>query len=340
MGRVGCHCRITDLVVDLYRERLAAVALEGGLADWFPFGRGVRRGCMLCPPVFSMCTETVMLGLNADGELASFGAVGVRGREVGELKYADDTVLFAQGPEGLRGLLQSVRTHGEGGGLCLNAERTRIMGLDRGLTTTVDVDGERLEGVGGFVCLGSGIDAGGKSGPDVRRRIAIAVSKLSTVAPLWGSRSAELGWRTLEACIFPVAVCGCEAWAISGADGRGITSFEMGCCRGMLGVSWTEREAGAGVLERLGVRAPRLLNLVGRQRLSCFGRIGQHSALGKLFLGGTCEGMRGRGRPRRRWTQDIGEWMGVSTVEAGRQTLQRGEFRQAVWEATSIKDPP
>ena len=50
--------------------------------------------------------------------------------------------------------------------------------------------------------------------------------------------------------------------------------------------------------------------------------------------------MRGRGRPRRRWMQDIGEWMGVSTVEAGRQTLERGEFRQAVWEATSIKDPP
>ena len=61
---------------------------------------------------------------------------------------------------------------------------------------------------------------------------------------------------------------------------------------------------------------------------------------------GTCEGRRGRGRPRRRWTQDIGEWMGVSTVdsvEAGRQALETfviGEFRQAVWEATSNKDPP
>ena len=43
---------------------------------------------------------------------------------------------------------------------------------------------------------------------------------------------------------------------------------------------------------------------------------------------GTCEGRRGRGRPRRRWTQDIGEWMGVSTVEAGRQALERGEFRR------------
>ena len=53
-----------------------------------------------------------------------------------------------------------------------------------------------------------------------------------------------------------------------------------------------------------------------------------------------CVYMGGRGRPRRRWTQDIGEWMGVSTVEAGRQALERLEFRQAVWEATFIKDPP
>ena len=66
----------------------------------------------------------------------------------------------------------------------------------------------------------------------------------------------------------------------------------------------------------------------------------QHNTLEKLFLEGTCEGRRGRGRPRRRWTQDIGEWMGVSTVEAGRQAIERGEFRQAVCKATSIKDLP
>ena len=51
-------------------------------------------------------------------------------------------------------------------------------------------------------------------------------------------------------------------------------------------------------------------------------------------------GRRGRGRPRKRWTQDIGEWMGVSTVEAGRQALERGKFRQAVWEPTSIRESP
>ena len=147
-------------------------------------------------------------------------------------------------------------------------------------------------------------------------------------------------WRTLKACNFPVAIYGCEAWTISKTGEKKITSFEMKCYRKILRISWTERKTNASVLEQLGVKAPQLLNLIKKQKLSYFGHIKRHNTLEKLFLEGTCEGRRGRGRPRRRWTQDIGEWMGVSTVEAGRQALERGEFRQAVWEARSIKDPP
>ena len=210
------------------------------------------------------------------------------------------------------------------------------MDLDKSPTTTIDVDGEQLENVNNFVYLGSRIDAEGKSSPDIRRRIAIAISKLNTMAPLWKSQSTELKWRTLKACIFPVAIYGCKAWTISKTDEKKITSFEMKILR----ISWTERKTNASVLEQLGVKAPQLLNLIKKQKLSYFGQIKRHNTLEKLFLEGTCEGRRGRGRPRRRWTQDIGEWMGVSTVDAARQALERGEFHHAVWEATSIKDPP
>ena len=105
----------------------------------------------------------------------------------------------------------------------------------------------------------------------------------------------------------------------------------MKCHRKILRISWTERKTNASVLEQLGVKAPQLLNLIKKQKLSYFGHIKRHNTLEKLFLEDICEGRRGRGRPRRRWTQDSCEWMGVSTVEA---------VIQAVWEATSIKDPP
>ena len=107
--------------------------------------------------------------------------------------------------------------------------------------------------------------------------------------------------------------------------------------RKILRISWTERKTNASVLEQLGLKAPQLLNLIKKQKLSYFGHIKKHNTLEKLFLEGTCEGRRGRGRPRKRWMQDIGEWMGVSTVEAGRQAVERGEFRKAVWEALRIR---
>ena len=199
-------------------------------------------------------------------------------------------------------------------------KNTKIIDLDKSPTTKIDVDGEQLENVNNFVYLESRIDADGKSSPDIRRRIAIAMHKY--MAPQWKSQSTELKWRTLKVCIFLVAIYGCEAWTISKTDEKKITSFEMKCYRKILRISWTERKTNASVLEQLGLKAPQLLNLIKKQKLSYFGHIKRHSTLKKLFLEGTCEGRRGRGRPRKRWTQDIGEWMGVSTVEAGRQALE------------------
>ena len=135
--------------------------------------------------------------------------------------------------------MQSVKTHSESSGL-LNAKKTKIMDLDKSPTTTIDVDGEQLENVNNFVYLGSRIDDDGKSSkssPDIRRRIAITISKLNTMAPLWKWQSTELKWRTLKACIFPVAIYGCEAWTISKNDEKKITSFEMKCYQKILRIS-------------------------------------------------------------------------------------------------------
>ena len=162
------------------------------------------------------------------------------------------------------------------------------------------MDGEQLENVNNFVYLGSRIDADGKSSPDIRRRIAIAISKLNTMAPLWNSQPPELKWGTLKACIFPVTIYGCEAWTISKTDEKKITSFEMKCYRKILRISWTERKTNASVLEQLGLKAPQLLNLTKKQKLLYFGHIKRHNTLEKLFFEGTCEDRRGRGRPRKR----------------------------------------
>ena len=57
LKQMNCHYKITNLKINLYQEQLAAVRLESGLRDWFPVKRGVRQGCILSPPIFSMYTD-------------------------------------------------------------------------------------------------------------------------------------------------------------------------------------------------------------------------------------------------------------------------------------------
>ena len=166
------------------------------------------------------------------------------------------------------------------------------MDLDRGPAAAVDVDWERLGSLGSFVYLGTGIGADGGSVPDVWRRIAIAVSRLNTMAPLWKSQSTALRWRTLKACIFPIATYGCEAWTISKTDEKKITSFEMKCYWKILRISWTERKTNASGLEQLGVKAPQLFNLIKKQKLSYFGHIKRN--IGTTILGGNMWGQEGQ----------------------------------------------
>ena len=80
LKKMNCHYEITNLIINLYQEQLAAVRLESGLTDWFPVKRGVRQGCILSPPIFSMYTETIMRKVEADGELTSFNAAREGGK--------------------------------------------------------------------------------------------------------------------------------------------------------------------------------------------------------------------------------------------------------------------
>ena len=90
LKKMNCHYKITNLINNLYQEQLAAVRLESGLTGWF----------------LVLHTEPIIRKIEADGELTSFNAVKMHGKKVKELRYAEDTVLFSQKPEGLRRLLQ------------------------------------------------------------------------------------------------------------------------------------------------------------------------------------------------------------------------------------------
>jgi len=103
-----------------------------------------------------------------------------------------------------------------------------------------------------------------------------------------------------------------------------------------LRISWTEKIKKEEVISRIGMKTPTLLQTVKKLKLRYFGHIKRHETLEKHILEASTQGRRGRGRPTRRWEQDIQEWLGTTTTQAGRLAEDREMFRRKVREATSV----
>ena len=114
-----------------------------------------------------------------------------------------------------------------------------------------------------------------------------------------------------------------------------ITAFEMKCYRKILRIPWIEKVSNEKVLTRIGTRTPKLLQAIKTLKLKYFGHVKRHETLEKHILEAKVEGKRGRGRPARRWEQDIEEWLGTTVTQAGRMAEERTLFRSRVREATS-----
>ena len=202
----------------------------------------------------------------------------------------------------------------------------------------IAIDGEEIERVSNFDYLGARIEANGKSTPEIRRRLAMATTRLTKMISIWKGQCKKTKLRVLETVVFPTALYGCEAWTINNTDAKRITSFEMKCYRKILRISWMEKVTNKEVLSRLEMKTTMLLQKAKALKLKYFGHIKRHETLERHILEARIDGRRGRGRPTRRWEQDINDWMDMTTTQAGRLAEDRILFRQKVQEATSRQE--
>ena len=113
-----------------------------GATDWFQIGKGVWQGCKLSPCLFNLYAEYIMR--NAGLEEAQAG-IKVSGRNINNLRFADDTTLMAESEEELKSLLMKVKEESEKVGFKLNIQKTKIMAS--GSITSWQIDGETVETV-------------------------------------------------------------------------------------------------------------------------------------------------------------------------------------------------
>ena len=128
---------LTRLLRNLYAGQEATVRTEHGTTDWFHIGKGVPQGCILSPCLFNFYAEYIMR--NAGLDEAQVG-IKIAGRNINNLRYADDTTLMAEIEE-LKSLLMKVKEESEKIGLKLNIQKTKIMASSP--ITSWQIDGKQ-----------------------------------------------------------------------------------------------------------------------------------------------------------------------------------------------------
>ena len=124
LKEMGIPDHLTCLLRNLYAGQEATVRTGHGTADRFQIGKGVCQGCIFSPCLFNLHAEYIMR--NAGLEKAQAG-IKIAGRNINNLRYADDTTLMAESEEELNSLLMKVREENEKVGLKLNIQKTKVM---------------------------------------------------------------------------------------------------------------------------------------------------------------------------------------------------------------------
>ena len=142
LKEMGIPNHLTCLLRNLYAHQEATVRIGQGTTDWFQIGKGVCQGCILSPCLFNLYTKYIMRNIGLEEAEA---VIKIAGRNIDNLRYADDTTFMAQSEEELKSLLMKVNEESEKVGLKLNIQKTKIMAS--GPTTSWKTDGETMETV-------------------------------------------------------------------------------------------------------------------------------------------------------------------------------------------------
>ncbi|XP_059747135.1 THUMP domain-containing protein 2 isoform X2 [Bos indicus] len=164
---------------------------------------------------------------NAGLEEAQAG-IKIAGRNINNLRYADDTTLMAESEEKLKSLLMKVKEESEKVGLKLNIQKTKIMAS--GPITSWEIDGETVETVSDFIFLGSKITADGDCSHEIERRLLLGRKVMTNLDSILKSRDITLPTKVhlVKAMVFPVFMYGCESWTVKKAEHRRIDALNCG----------------------------------------------------------------------------------------------------------------
>ena len=235
LKEVGIPDHLTCLLRNLYAGQEAAVRTQHGKTDWFQIRKGICQVYILSPCLFTLYSEYIRRNVELDEEQAG---IKIAGRNINNLRYADDTTTLKADSEKLKSFLMKMKEESEKVDLKLNIQETEIMASDP--ITSWQIDGET---VADFIFFGFNITADGDCSHEIKRRLLLGSKAMTNLDSILKSRDITLSTKVhlVKAVVFPVVMNGCESWTVKKAEHRRIDALELWHWRRFLIVPWIAR---------------------------------------------------------------------------------------------------
>ena len=195
------------------------------------------------------------------------------GRNINNLRYADDTTLMVKSEEELKSLLMKVKEESEKVGLKLNIQKTKILASSPIISR--QIDGETVETVTDFILRGdSKITADGDCSHEIKRHLDFGRKVMTNLDSILKSREITLPTKVclVKAMFFSLVMYGCENWIIKKSERQRIDAFELWCWRRLLRVPWTARSSNQSILKEISSEFS-LEGLMLKLKLQYFGHL-------------------------------------------------------------------
>ncbi|KAG1674114.1 RNA-directed DNA polymerase from mobile element jockey [Nymphon striatum] len=315
LQKVGVYGKDLRIITNLYWDQLIE--------------RGVRQGCVLSPSLFNICTEMIFR------EIEDRQGVHMGGRNITNIRFADDTTLLAKDENTLNDTLQKIKNESLKYGLSMNNTKTKTMVISKKKKEkpkiNITIDGNKIEQVRQYTYLGQLLDEDADHEKEIKRRIEISRRAFNNMKGIFVSRkiNIKLKLRLVKCYIWSILLYGVETWTISKKMEERLEAYEMWIYRRIGKVSWTERKTNEYVLRMLGIKK-QLLNIVKERKLKYYGHIKRHQTVQRTTLEGKVEGKRSRGKQRLKGEDNIKGWTKRSMEECGRLAKDRVGWRVIV----------
>ena len=213
--------------------------------------------------------------------------IKIVGRNINNLRYADDSALMAESEEELKSLLMKVKEESEKVGLKLNIQKMKIMAS--GPITSWQIDWETMETVSDFNFWGSKIIA-----DEIKRHLLLGRKAMTNLDSLFKGRDIPLptNIHLVKAIVFSVVMYGCDSWTIKKPECQRIDAFQIWCWRRLLRIPWTTRRFNQSILKEISPEYS-LEGLMLKFKLQYFGHLMQRTdSFEKTLMLGSIEGGR------------------------------------------------